>query len=102
MLDSEGWSVHVATDATRVLPALAKSDWTLVIANVAVTGISGPLFPTLKEIALAPAMEDGKGRLRVHVPAAGNDRSRSAEAARERAAALRDAGRSTCRTFWRK
>jgi CheY-like chemotaxis protein len=65
MLDSEGWSVHFAADVARVLPALAKSDWTLVIANLAVTGISGPLFTTLKEIAQAPAMEDGKGRLRV-------------------------------------
>jgi DNA-binding NtrC family response regulator len=65
MLDSEGWSVHVAAKAALVLPTLAKSEWTMVIANVAVTGISGPLFTTLKELALAPAMEDGKGRLRV-------------------------------------
>jgi DNA-binding NtrC family response regulator len=65
MLDSEGWAVHVADKATVVLPALAKNDWTMVIANLAVTGISGPLFVTLKELALAPALEDGKGRLRV-------------------------------------
>jgi CheY-like chemotaxis protein len=65
MLDSEGWTVHVATNAAVVLPALAKSDWTLVIANLAMTGISGPLFTTLKELALSPAMQDGKGRLRV-------------------------------------
>ena len=65
MLDSEGWTVHIATNAGRVLPALAKGDWTMVIANLAMTGTSGPLFTTLKELALAPAMEDGKGRLRV-------------------------------------
>jgi len=65
MLDSEGWSVYVATKANLVLPALAKGDWTLVIANLAMTGLSGPLFATLKELALAPAMEAGKGRLRV-------------------------------------
>jgi CheY-like chemotaxis protein len=65
MLDSEGWTVHVATNAGLVLPALAKSGWTMVIANLAMTGISGPLFATLKELALAPAMEGGKGRLRV-------------------------------------
>jgi DNA-binding response OmpR family regulator len=65
MLDSEGWSVHVASQASVVLPALAKGDWTLVIANLAMTGLSGPLFATLKELALAPAMEAGKGRLRV-------------------------------------
>jgi DNA-binding NtrC family response regulator len=65
MLDSEGWTVHVATNAARVLPALAKGEWTMVIANVALTGTSGPLFTTLRELALAPSMEDGKGRLRV-------------------------------------
>lgn len=65
MLDSEGWSVHVASQTGVVLPALAKGDWTLVIANLALIGLSGPLFATLKELALAPAIEDGKGRLRV-------------------------------------
>jgi DNA-binding response OmpR family regulator len=65
MLDSEGWTVHVATNAAIVFPALAKSEWTMVIANVGLTGVSGPLFDTLQEIALAPAMENGKGRLRV-------------------------------------
>jgi DNA-binding response OmpR family regulator len=65
MLDSEGWTVHIASKAAVVLPALAKSDWTMVIANLAITGISGPLFATLKELALSPAMQDGKGRLRV-------------------------------------
>lgn len=65
MLDSEGWSVHIAANASLVLPALAKGDWTLVIANLAMIGLSGPLFATLKELALSPAMEAGKGRLRV-------------------------------------
>ena len=65
MLDSEGWSVHIAANASLVLPALAKADWTMVIANLAMTGHSGPLFATLKELALAPAMDAGKGRLRV-------------------------------------
>ena len=65
MLDSEGWSVHIAAQASVVLPALAKGDWTLVIANLAMIGLSGPLFATLKELALAPAMDAGKGRLRV-------------------------------------
>src|SRR5262245_23458967 len=65
MLDSEGWTVHAAANPSVVLPALAKGEWTMVIANVALTGVSGTLFTTLRELALAPAMEDGKGRLRV-------------------------------------
>ncbi len=65
MLDSEGWGVHITSRADVVLPALAKGPWTLVIANLALTGIDGPLFATLRELALAPASQDGKGRLRV-------------------------------------
>jgi DNA-binding NtrC family response regulator len=65
ILDTESWSVGVASAARQALPALAKGDWTLVVANLSTTGLSGPLFTTLKELALAPAMESGKGRLRV-------------------------------------
>jgi DNA-binding response OmpR family regulator len=65
MLDSEGWGVHITNRPEVVLPALAKGAWTLVIANIAITGLSGPLFETLKELALAPAIQEGKGRLRV-------------------------------------
>jgi DNA-binding response OmpR family regulator len=65
VLDSEGWGVHIAAKPGVVLPALAKGDWTLVIANLAMTGLSGPIFATLKELAMAPAIEAGKGRLRV-------------------------------------
>jgi DNA-binding response OmpR family regulator len=65
ILDAEGWSVGVAHEARQALPALAKAEWTLVIANLGTTGLSGPLFATLRELALAPAMDSGKARLRV-------------------------------------
>jgi DNA-binding response OmpR family regulator len=65
ILDAEGWNVVVAPSARHALPVLAKGDWTLVVANLVTTGVSGPLFATLRELAMAPALEDGKARLRV-------------------------------------
>ena len=59
LLDSEGWHVSVAPLAATALHELATGDWKLVIASVAMTGISGPLFATLGELALSEAMEGG-------------------------------------------
>jgi hypothetical protein len=43
------------------LRALASRQWSLVVANVALTGLDGPLFVTLKELSQAPA---GTGEMR--------------------------------------
>lgn len=64
-LDSEGWQIRAAADAAQVLPVLASSEWTAVLANVAIVGLDGPVFETLKELALSPAVEDGHHRARV-------------------------------------
>jgi DNA-binding response OmpR family regulator len=65
LLDSEGWRVSVAPLPAAALQELATGDWKLVIANVAMTGLSGPLFATLRELALSEAMEGGATRVRV-------------------------------------
>ena len=65
LLDSEGWRVSVAPLPATALQELAARDWKLVIANVAMTGLSGPLFATLSELALSEAMEGGATRVRV-------------------------------------
>ncbi len=65
ILDSEGWKVHIVPLANQALAELAKGDWALAIANVAMTGLDGPLFTTLKELALAPPVEAGRTRVRV-------------------------------------
>jgi DNA-binding response OmpR family regulator len=65
VLYAEGWKVRVVPKAEQALPELAQGDWTLAIANVTMTGVSGPLFSILKDLALAPAMEAGKSRVRV-------------------------------------
>ena len=73
VLDSEEWRLQIVPNANLALQALAAGDWTLVLANVGMTGLSGSLFTILKELALAAPMESGKGRVRVLflVPEAG-------------------------------
>jgi len=65
VLDSEGWRVCIVPQASQALQELANGNWTLVIANVALTRFSSPLYLTLKELAQAPPLESGKSRLRV-------------------------------------
>lgn len=63
ILDSEGWRVRIVPDVQMLLAELKTGEWSLVIANVALTGIEGPVFITLRELAsVSPA--DG-GRIRV-------------------------------------
>ncbi len=65
ILDSEGWNVRIVSLASLALAELASGNWTLAIVNVAMTGLDGPLFTTLKELAVAPPLEAGRRRVRV-------------------------------------
>ncbi len=65
VLDSEGWKVRIVPMANQALPELASAQWRLVIVNVALTGLAGPLYTTLKELAQAPPVEAGAKRARV-------------------------------------
>src|SRR5712692_189422 len=51
--------------ASQALAELASGDWSLVIVSLTMTGLHGPLFETLKELALAPPFEAGRRRARV-------------------------------------
>jgi CheY-like chemotaxis protein len=51
VLDSEGWRVRIVPLASHALPELATGTWSLVIVNVALTDVRGPVFATLKELA---------------------------------------------------
>jgi DNA-binding response OmpR family regulator len=63
ILDSEGWRVRIVSDTKLFLTELRTGEWSLVIANVAMSGLNSPLFFTLRELCnVAP--EDG-ARLRV-------------------------------------
>jgi DNA-binding NtrC family response regulator len=65
LLDSEGWHVRVVPVVTQALMELSSGEWSLVIANIQMVGLTGPVYMTLRELALAPAVEDGKVRARV-------------------------------------
>lgn len=63
VLDAEGWRVHVVPLGSQALVELASGKWTLVIANVALTDLHGPVFTTLKDLAQAsfePNPSDGQ------------------------------------------
>jgi two-component system CheB/CheR fusion protein len=65
VLDSDGWKLRIAPLANRALAELASGTWTLVIVNVAISGLDGLLFTTLKEVAQAAPVEAGRTRARV-------------------------------------
>ena len=44
---------------------LAHGSWSLVIANLSLTGIDGPEFTVLSDLASAPPVQDGISRVRV-------------------------------------
>jgi len=68
ILDSEGWRVRVVPDTKMLLAELKTGEWSLVIANVALTGIDGPAFITLRELATVSAEEGGRIRVLFLVP----------------------------------
>lgn len=57
VLDTEGWRVRIVPHATHAMAELAGSAWSLVIINVALTDLRGPLFAILKELAQADQNE---------------------------------------------
>jgi DNA-binding response OmpR family regulator len=63
ILDSEGWRVRIVPDTKLLLAELKTAEWSLVIANIALTGLDTPPFVTLRELA-SVSVEDG-GRVRV-------------------------------------
>jgi DNA-binding response OmpR family regulator len=68
VLDSEGWRVRSIPDAALVLTELASGEWNLVIANAEMTGVDGPVFQVLKELALSPVEEGARLRVLFIIP----------------------------------
>jgi DNA-binding response OmpR family regulator len=68
ILDSEGWRVRVVADTKLLFAELKTGEWSLVIANVAMTGLDSPLFFTLRELSGVPAAEGARVRVLYLVP----------------------------------
>jgi CheY-like chemotaxis protein len=62
VLDSEGWRVRIVPLVAHALMELASGTWNLVIVNLALADVRGPLFAILKELAEAePAPPPAEG-----------------------------------------
>jgi DNA-binding response OmpR family regulator len=68
ILDSEGWRVRLVQDPRLLLTELTSGEWSLVIANVALSGIDTPTFITLRELAGVTYEEGGRIRALYLVP----------------------------------
>lgn len=55
VLDSEGWHVRIVPLASHAMAEIATGAWSLVIVNVALTDVSGPVFTTLRDLAQGQA-----------------------------------------------
>ena len=73
ILDSEGWRVRVVPDTKLFLTELRTGEWSLVIANVTITGTDSPLFVTLRELTNVPPEEGGRLRALYLVPETGGE-----------------------------
>jgi DNA-binding response OmpR family regulator len=63
VFDAEGWRVSVVPMPNEAMRELARGRWTLVVVNVALADVTGPLFATLKTLAQAEADPAGGQRL---------------------------------------
>lgn len=68
ILDSEGWRVRIVSDTKMLVTELKTGEWSLVIADVALSGTDTPLFVTLRELASVPQEEGGRIRVLYLVP----------------------------------
>jgi DNA-binding response OmpR family regulator len=68
ILDSEGWRVRIVPDTKLLLAELRTGEWSLVIANVALTGLNSPAFVTLGELSSVSPEEGGRVRTLYLVP----------------------------------
>jgi len=68
ILDSEGWRVRIVTEAKLLLSELKTGEWSLVIANIALTGLDSHTFITLRELTSVSAEEGGRIRVLYLIP----------------------------------
>jgi DNA-binding response OmpR family regulator len=68
ILDSEGWRVRIVPETSLLLTELKSGEWSLVIANVAMTGLNTPIFSTLRELSAVSVAEGARVRILYLVP----------------------------------
>jgi DNA-binding response OmpR family regulator len=78
ILDSEGWHVRIVPDTRLLMTELKSGEWSLVIVNVALTGLDSPLFLTLRELSSVSVQEGARVRILYLVPETGGSQLVSA------------------------
>jgi DNA-binding response OmpR family regulator len=71
ILDSEGWRVRIVPDDRLLMTELKTGEWSLVIANVALTGVDSPIFNTLRELSSVSVAEGARLRILYLIPEQG-------------------------------
>jgi DNA-binding response OmpR family regulator len=56
VFDYEGWRVRIVPHPSQALEEIATGGWNLVIVNMALADLQGPLFSILKDLALADSV----------------------------------------------
>jgi len=59
VFDYEGWRVRIVPHPSQALDEIATGAWNLVIVNMALADVEGPLFSILKDLALAESIGIG-------------------------------------------
>jgi DNA-binding response OmpR family regulator len=68
ILDSEGWRVRIVPDPHLMLTELKSGEWSMVIANVALTPPNSAAFITLRELSQVSPDEGGRMRVLFLIP----------------------------------
>jgi len=68
ILDSEGWRVRLVPDVPLLHSELKTGEYSLVIANIELVGMSSPTFHVLQELAAVSPDEGGRIRVLYVVP----------------------------------
>jgi len=68
ILDSEGWRVRIVEDLRMLHMELKTTDYSLVIANIALVGLETPTFHILRELSSVAPEEGGRIRVLFVVP----------------------------------
>ena len=68
ILDSEGWRVRIVEDVKMLHVELKTTEYSLLIANIALIGLDSPTFHVLKELGGVSAEDGGKIRTLFMIP----------------------------------
>ena len=100
ILDSEGWRVRIVQDVGMLHAELKTTEYSLLIANVALMGVESPTFHVLRELATVSVEEGGRIRTLFVIPEMGGSQFIGHLEVAHLPYVIRPV--STCTIFWKK